>query len=86
MIVTLLLAMGASFLLTLVLGRFVIAELRKLKAGQEIRKEGIQNSKEAGNDEGCTPRIDPVYMRWPDVNERKLLLTEANLSELDSPS
>ncbi len=40
MIVTLLLAMGASFLLTLVLGRFVIAELRKLKAGQEIRKEG----------------------------------------------
>lgn len=30
MIVTLLLAMGASFLLTLVLGKFVIAELRKL--------------------------------------------------------
>ena len=40
MVVTLLLAMGVSFLLTLVLGKFVIAELRKLKAGQEIRKEG----------------------------------------------
>ena len=40
MIVTLLLACGISFLLTLVLGKFVIAELRKLKAGQEIRKEG----------------------------------------------
>ena len=40
MIVTLLLAMGVSFLLTLVLGKFVIGELRKLKAGQEIRKEG----------------------------------------------
>ena len=40
MIATLLLAMGVSFLLTLVLGRFVIAELRKLHAGQEIRKEG----------------------------------------------
>lgn len=40
MIVTLLLAMLVSFLLTLVLGKFVIAELRKLHAGQEIRKEG----------------------------------------------
>ena len=40
MIVTLLLAGLVSFLLTLVLGKFVIAELRKLKAGQEIRKEG----------------------------------------------
>ena len=29
-----------SFVLTLVLGRFVLTELRKLKAGQEIRKEG----------------------------------------------
>ena len=40
MIVTLLLAGLVSFLLTLVLGKFVIAELRKLKAGQEIRKDG----------------------------------------------
>ena len=40
MIVTLLMAAGVSFLLTLVLGKFVIAELRKLHAGQEIRKEG----------------------------------------------
>ena len=40
MISTLVLAMGASCLLTLVLGKFVIAELKKLRAGQEIRKEG----------------------------------------------
>lgn len=40
MIGTLLLALLASFLLTLVLGKFVIAELKKLHAGQEIRKEG----------------------------------------------
>ena len=40
MIATLLLAGLAGFLLTLVLGKFVIAELRKLHAGQEIRKEG----------------------------------------------
>ena len=38
--IILLLAMLVIILLTLVLGRFVIAELRKLKAGQEIRKEG----------------------------------------------
>ena len=36
----LLLAVIVSFVLTLVLGRFVLAELRKLKAGQEIRKDG----------------------------------------------
>ena len=36
----LLLAALVSFVLTLVLGRFVLAELRKLKAGQEIRKDG----------------------------------------------
>ena len=35
----LLLAILVSFVLTLVLGRFVLAELRRLKAGQEIRKE-----------------------------------------------
>ena len=33
-------AVPVSFLLTLVIGRFVVAELRKLKAGQEIRKDG----------------------------------------------
>ena len=33
-------AMAVSFLLTLVIGRFVIVELRKLKAGQEIREDG----------------------------------------------
>lgn len=33
-------AMPVSFLLTLVIGRFVLAELRKLKAGQEIREDG----------------------------------------------
>ena len=37
---SLLLAMGVSFLLTLVIGRFVLQELRKLKAGQEIREDG----------------------------------------------
>ena len=37
---TSLVALAASFLLTLVLGRFVLAELRKLKAGQEIREDG----------------------------------------------
>ena len=39
---TLLLAMAVSLVLTLVLGYFVLAELRRLKAGQEIRKEGPQ--------------------------------------------
>ena len=38
--VSLLLALAISFVLTLVIGKFVIAELRKLKAGQEIREEG----------------------------------------------
>ena len=35
-----LIAAGLSFLLTLVIGRFLIPELRKLKAGQEIRADG----------------------------------------------
>ena len=30
----------ASFVLTLIIGRFVLVELRKLKAGQEIRQDG----------------------------------------------
>lgn len=33
-------ALAVSFLLTLVIGRFLIPELRKLKAGQEIREDG----------------------------------------------
>lgn len=37
---TICLTVLASFAVTLVLGRFVIAELRKLKAGQEIREDG----------------------------------------------
>ena len=39
-ITALLLVMLASFLLTLVIGKFLIPELRKLKAGQEIREDG----------------------------------------------
>ena len=39
---TSILALVISFVLTLILGRFVLAELRRLKAGQEIRKEGPQ--------------------------------------------
>jgi len=39
---TSLLAAAVSFVLTVVIGRFVVAELRRLKAGQEIRKEGPQ--------------------------------------------
>ena len=35
-----LIALAASFVLTLVIGRFLIPELRKLKAGQEIREDG----------------------------------------------
>ena len=35
-----LIAAGLSFALTLVIGRFLIPELRKLKAGQEIRADG----------------------------------------------
>jgi len=35
-----LLAAGVSFLVTLVIGYFLIPELRKLKAGQEIRADG----------------------------------------------
>lgn len=42
-------ALAVGFALTLVLGRFVIAELRKLHAGQEIRKEGPSwHAKKAG--------------------------------------
>ena len=33
-------AAGLAFVLTLVIGRFLIPELRKLKAGQEIRADG----------------------------------------------
>ena len=33
-------AMAAGFLLTLVIGHFLIPELRKLKAGQSIRADG----------------------------------------------
>ena len=33
-------ALAVSFVLTLVIGRFLIPELRKLKAGQEIREDG----------------------------------------------
>ncbi len=35
-----LLAAAVSFLLTLIIGKFLIPELRKLKAGQEIREDG----------------------------------------------
>ena len=35
-----LIAAGTAFLLTLVIGKFLIPELRKLKAGQEIRADG----------------------------------------------
>ena len=35
-----LLAFAVSFVLTLVIGRFVLAELRKLRQGQEIRADG----------------------------------------------
>ena len=38
--VTIWITAGLSFLLTLVIGRFLIPELRKLKAGQEIRQDG----------------------------------------------
>ena len=34
------LAAVVSFVLTLLIGRFLIPELRKLKAGQEIREDG----------------------------------------------
>jgi len=34
------LAIVVGFVLTVILGRFVLAELRKLKAGQEIREDG----------------------------------------------
>ena len=33
-------ALAFSFALTLVIGKFLIPELRKLKAGQEIREDG----------------------------------------------
>ena len=35
-----LIAAAVSFVLTLLIGRFLIPELRKLKAGQEIREDG----------------------------------------------
>ena len=37
MVMTVWAAAAVSLVLTLVIGRFVLAELRKLKAGQEIR-------------------------------------------------
>lgn len=37
---TTMLAAAVSFVLTLLIGRFLIPELRKLKAGQEIREDG----------------------------------------------
>ena len=40
MLMEILLAAVISFLLTLVIGKFLIPELRKLKAGQEIREDG----------------------------------------------
>ncbi len=40
LITAVLLALGVSFVLSVVIGKFVVAELRKLKAGQEIRKDG----------------------------------------------
>ena len=44
-------ALLAGCVLTMILGKFVLAELRKLKAGQEIRQDGPtwHNSK-AGTD------------------------------------
>lgn len=33
-------ALLAGCVLTMILGKFVLAELRKLKAGQEIRQDG----------------------------------------------
>ena len=46
---TVCLAFLVSFLLTLVLGRFVLDELRKLHAGQEIREDGpTWHAKKAG--------------------------------------
>ena len=43
------LAFLVSFLLTLVLGRFVVEGLRKLHAGQEIRSDGpTWHAKKAG--------------------------------------
>jgi len=38
--ISLLLAAAVSFAATLIIGKFVLAELRKLKAGQEIREDG----------------------------------------------
>ena len=38
--VTIFITLAVSFLLTLAIGRFLIPELRKLKAGQEIREDG----------------------------------------------
>ncbi len=40
MLMEILMAAAVSFLLTLVIGKFLIPELRKLKAGQEIREDG----------------------------------------------
>jgi len=37
---SILFAAGVSFLLTLLIGKCLIPELRKLKAGQEIREDG----------------------------------------------
>ena len=37
---TIWIAAAAGFLLTLLIGKFLVPELRKLKAGQEIRADG----------------------------------------------
>ena len=41
-----------SFLITLVTGRFLLPELRRLKAGQSIREDG--------------PTASPARRRWAD--------------------
>ena len=53
-------ALLAGCVLTMILGKFVLAELRKLKAGQEIRQDGPtwHNSK-AG-----TPTMAALPLFW----------------------
>ena len=52
-------ALLAGCVLTMILGKFVLAELRKLKAGQEIRQDGPtwHNSKA-----GCWRGASPICM------------------------
>ena len=58
-------ALLAGCVLTMILGKFVLAELRKLKAGQEIRQDGPtwHNSKAGTPTMGGIASVSYTHLR-----------------------